>query len=336
MRLRHFGSALDAVLLATTAFLLSSSPLVAFLHSSPGGLVSGLGALADGAPYARSFSGSPSGGGGAPSPTKWADYFLGDNLGALASASRDAARFHALDTWLNSIVLPAAAVKALPHVLAIWARNCIAGWLLYLIVGGAWAATIYGSWGRARFFTKGGGPPPWGDMALQVQISLQAMVLYSLMPTLGEWLIERGWTHAYLDWPALQPLALARYVGGIAAYLFLVVRACELCRHEDVSGRPRAVRFPRLALHPPLVSPQEWGIYWVHRYLHDNKFLYKFLHRTHHIYNNNLSPFAGLAFHPIDGMLQVRRRVPLGLVGVGAGLLFRVFKGGTRLFPGSP
>ncbi|KAK4838564.1 hypothetical protein QYF36_014741 [Acer negundo] len=40
--------------------------------------------------------------------------------------------------------------------------------------------------------------------------------------------------------------------------------------------------------------------------LHDIKFLYKHLHATHHIYNkqNTLSPFAGLAFHPLDGILQ--------------------------------
>ncbi|KAL3596835.1 hypothetical protein D5086_008472 [Populus alba] len=40
--------------------------------------------------------------------------------------------------------------------------------------------------------------------------------------------------------------------------------------------------------------------------LHDIKPLYKYLHATHHIYNkqNTLSPFAGLAFHPIDGILQ--------------------------------
>ncbi|XXG83718.1 hypothetical protein AAC387_Pa10g1409 [Persea americana] len=42
------------------------------------------------------------------------------------------------------------------------------------------------------------------------------------------------------------------------------------------------------------------------RELHDIKPLYKYLHATHHIYNkqNTLSPFAGLAFHPIDGILQ--------------------------------
>ena len=60
----------------------------------------------------------------------------------------------------------------------------------------------------------------------------------------------------------------------------------------------------------------EWGIYWVHRTLHDNRTLYKWLHRTHHIYNNqnSLSPFAGLAFHPIDGMLQASPYVFMLLV----------------------
>ncbi|GLJ09919.1 hypothetical protein SUGI_0118320 [Cryptomeria japonica] len=40
--------------------------------------------------------------------------------------------------------------------------------------------------------------------------------------------------------------------------------------------------------------------------LHDIKPLYKHLHAIHHIYNkrNTLSPFAGLAFHPLDGILQ--------------------------------
>nr|GMD79009.1 delta(7)-sterol-C5(6)-desaturase-like isoform X1 [Ipomoea batatas] len=39
----------------------------------------------------------------------------------------------------------------------------------------------------------------------------------------------------------------------------------------------------------------EFGIYWMHRELHDIKPLYKYLHATHHIYNkqNTLSPFAG-------------------------------------------
>lgn len=317
MRLRTYGALLDVALLATTGYLLSSSPLVTHLRSAPGGALAGLRTLADGAPYARSLSGAAVAGGEAPSSTKWADFLLGDNLGALASSSRsgDPARFHELDGWLNSWVLPEAVRASLPHVLAIWLRNCLAGWALYFIVGGMWAAVIYGPW-RARFFGSGGGPPPWDDMMLQVQVSTQAMLLYSLMPTLGEWLMERGWTHAYLDWPQMEPLSIARYLGGIAAYVFLVVSG-ELGRvgggGEGGGGGDGQRPHLRISTHTrspltfsPLPLAQEWGIYWMHRYLHDNRFLYKLLHRTHHIYNNNLSPFAGLAFHPIDGMLQVR------------------------------
>lgn len=52
----------------------------------------------------------------------------------------------------------------------------------------------------------------------------------------------------------------------------------------------------------------EFFVYWAHRLLHEIKPGYKWLHYIHHKYNkeHTLSPFAGLAFHPIDGMLQVR------------------------------
>jgi lathosterol oxidase len=50
----------------------------------------------------------------------------------------------------------------------------------------------------------------------------------------------------------------------------------------------------------------EFGVYWMHRGLHEIKAAYKILHYDHHKYNkeHTLSPFAGLAFHPIDGILQ--------------------------------
>ena len=46
----------------------------------------------------------------------------------------------------------------------------------------------------------------------------------------------------------------------------------------------------------------------MHRTLHENKFLYKYIHGLHHKYNkpSTLSPWASVAFNPIDGILQVR------------------------------
>ena len=48
-------------------------------------------------------------------------------------------------------------------------------------------------------------------------------------------------------------------------------------------------------------------IYWMHRTLHTNKFLYKYVHALHHKYNSaeTLSPWASIAFNPLDGVLQV-------------------------------
>jgi len=50
----------------------------------------------------------------------------------------------------------------------------------------------------------------------------------------------------------------------------------------------------------------EIGIYWMHRSLHENKLLYKYFHALHHKYNKDstLTPWASIAFNPIDGILQ--------------------------------
>lgn len=44
----------------------------------------------------------------------------------------------------------------------------------------------------------------------------------------------------------------------------------------------------------------------MHRKLHENKLLYKYIHKLHHSYSKpeTLTPWASIAFHPIDGMLQ--------------------------------
>jgi lathosterol oxidase len=242
----------------------------------------------------------PRGGGGgggdgsvAPSPAAlrakaWFNYLLDADCGADAASRPEAAYFLAADAWKNSLLLPRWLRSALPHVLASWLRNMLAGWVLYFGVGGAWAAVIYWLRAEACFPRGAASMPSWAAMRAQMAVSAQAMVLYTLAPTVGEWAIERGWTRAYADpaaaaaWlglPAGAAGAAAGYAATLALYLLLV----------------------------------EWGIYWIHRYLHENRTLYRALHRVHHIYNNegSLSPFAGLAFHPIDGLLQA---APYGLL----------------------
>ncbi|CAA6665311.1 unnamed protein product [Spirodela intermedia] len=106
-------------------------------------------------------------------------------------------------------------------------------------------------------------------MLLQILVAMKAMPLYCVLPTLSEYMVQKGWTRCF---SAISDVGWVLYIFYISIYLVI----CE------------------------------FGIYWMHRELHDIKPLYKYLHATHHIYNkqNTLSPFAGLAFHPLDGILQ--------------------------------
>ena len=47
----------------------------------------------------------------------------------------------------------------------------------------------------------------------------------------------------------------------------------------------------------------EFFTYWVHRILHTSVYLYRKLHYVHHR-SNDVTPFAGFAFHPIDAFFQ--------------------------------
>eukprot|EP00817_Percolomonadidae_sp_ATCC50343_P004926 CAMPEP_0117418908 /NCGR_PEP_ID=MMETSP0758-20121206/592_1 /TAXON_ID=63605 /ORGANISM="Percolomonas cosmopolitus, Strain AE-1 (ATCC 50343)" /LENGTH=188 /DNA_ID=CAMNT_0005199687 /DNA_START=322 /DNA_END=885 /DNA_ORIENTATION=+ len=52
-----------------------------------------------------------------------------------------------------------------------------------------------------------------------------------------------------------------------------------------------------------LIGIVETGAYWTHRWLHEIPFLYKHFHKVHHSFVV-VSPFCGLAFHPIDSFIQ--------------------------------
>lgn len=109
---------------------------------------------------------------------------------------------------------------------------------------------------KTRYFV--GGIPSKEPILLQIWVTMKAMPVYVSLPTLSEYMIERGWTRCY---PSISDVGFLSYILLTIMYLVLV----------------------------------EFGIYWMHRGLHDCKPLYKLLHATHHIYNkeNTLSPFAG-------------------------------------------
>jgi len=106
-------------------------------------------------------------------------------------------------------------------------------------------------------------------MKAQILVSCKAIPLYTLLPPLSEHLILSGYTRTY---GRISSVGVPAYLCHIAVYMLSV----------------------------------EFGVYWQHRKLHEVRWAYNWLHRIHHIYNkeHTLSPFAGLAFHPIDGLLQ--------------------------------
>lgn len=125
-------------------------------------------------------------------------------------------------------------------------------------------------------------------------------------------------------------------VGGLVGYIIYTFAylacveigvGCSCCAVSGARGlsacefksRERLVVGQTLCLLPALggvwanfldsVSPPPpLQIYWMHRTLHTNKFLYKYVHALHHKYNSaeTLSPWASIAFNPLDGCLQVR------------------------------
>lgn len=277
---RHIAYAIDVAMIGVVAHLAMQHPAVATvqqvgfwnaLKSLPTPLnpvnASGFFIPTDRAPTAAEVT-----------TQEWFNYVLGEDLGSAQARYPELAQFQATNKWKNSLILPAAIRDNLPHTIAVWARNMLAGWLLYFGVGFAWAFAIYNFWG-SRFFPAGLNKPAWEDMRLQMAVSARALIFYTLAPTIGEWLIEHGWTHTYQDLSFIKGSFggfgdLGNGLVGYALYTVLYFLGVE------------------------------WGIYWVHRLLHHPNLYW--LHRDHHIYNkeNTLSPFAGLAFNPLDGLLQ--------------------------------
>eukprot|EP00899_Mesostigma_viride_P006889 jgi/Mesvir1/16200/Mv08462-RA.1 len=246
--------------------------------------------------------------------------------------------FTAENEWKNRLItwtLPSVVREQLPHWGLTWYRNCMGATLLYLISGGIWCLVVYFLAGK-RYYSKEM-VPEWSEMKKQIMVNfpffrsggsesyvvacrhalansclaavqsvpsldgcvmldeewkalcwlrmshymcttvvacgpgvaMPGMPFYSALPTFAEWMVEQGWSKCY---PAISDIGLPAYCAYFVVYMTFV----------------------------------EFGVYWVHRLLHDIKPLYKLLHATHHIYNkqNTLSPFAGLAFNPIDGCLQ--------------------------------
>jgi len=174
--------------------------------------------------------------------------------------------------WKHNLVLwavPEATKAMIPELVQSWLVNMVLGMALYLLVGVVWALGIYVVFRNTRYGIKDENIPHWEDIKAQMLVSIQAIPMYTMLPPLAEWYIRKGYTLCYAQ--------------------------------VDTVGWPMyAVYFVMY------MASVEFGVYWMHRKLHEVRLGYKFLHATHHVYNkeNSLSPFAGLAFNPLDGILQ--------------------------------
>jgi len=156
------------------------------------------------------------------------------------------------------------------YYLQTYLRDLVAGTLVYWLTAGTWHVVIYTILGD-RLFTSKGRPMPTSETIVDQMCLAQASIfVYAALPILSEFIIENKYSKAYF---------YIEEVGGWGGYLgWLFLYICFV----------------------------EVGIYWMHRTLHTNKFLYKYVHGLHHKYNkaSTLTPWCSIAFNPLDGILQ--------------------------------
>ena len=178
--------------------------------------------------------------------------------------------------WLNALFFSPHIAAWLAHKLGVEAghyvlcyfRNLLGGAIVYYGTAAVFSYQIYIARGEEIF--KNRKRPSLQIMWDQIRLAQASLFLYVFLPVFDEYLIEQGYTRVYYT---------VDEIGGLAWYIMT---------------------------HLVYFSLVEIGIYWMHRTLHTNKFLYKYVHMLHHKYNrpDTLTPWASIAFHPLDGILQ--------------------------------
>jgi lathosterol oxidase len=186
------------------------------------------------------------------------------------------------NAWINSVFLSPAVAGSitevllsygfsldLVHYIFCYLRNFIGAMIVYYGTAATFHYVLYVQRGDQIFANRS--RPTAATMWDQIQLAQSSMILYVMLPVVDEYLIESGYT----------PLVYFTIdeIGGWLPYLLYTVAYFLLV---------------------------EIGIYWMHRTLHTNKTLYKYIHLRHHVYNKpeTLTPWASIAFHPLDGILQ--------------------------------
>ena len=170
------------------------------------------------------------------------------------------------------------------YYMACYLRDLLAGTGVYWITAGICHIIIYNVYGNDLFEKRGRPRPDKSVMIDQMCLAQASLFVYAALPILSEYMIENNLTRTYYN---------ISDIGGPLYYsIFLVI----------------------------YIILVEFGIYWMHRTLHTNKFLYKYIHGLHHKYNMSktaedksqnkraedmsLTPWASIAFNPLDGILQ--------------------------------
>jgi lathosterol oxidase len=186
------------------------------------------------------------------------------------------------NAYINSIFLPNSIASyvtsnwcndnlEVAHYMLCYLRNLLGGIVVYYGVAAIFHYFIYvHPSSKSTFEDRARIRPTASIIWDQIKLAQASMFIYVSLPVIDEYLVEQGWTMVYHT---------VAEIGGWPYYIAYMV------------------------LYFALV---EIGIYWMHRTLHTNKFLYRHVHMLHHKYNKpeTLTPWASIAFHPLDGMMQ--------------------------------
>ena len=156
------------------------------------------------------------------------------------------------------------------YYVACYVRDLALGTCVYWGTAMVWHFVIYTLLGDRLFTKRGRAFPESAVIVDQMRMAQSSLFIYAGLPIVSEYLIENKLTMAYF------------YVDEVGGWLNYSIYLCIY------------------------IALVEFGIYWMHRTLHTNKMLYKYIHGPHHKYNkpSTLTPWASIAFHPVDGILQ--------------------------------
>lgn len=151
---------------------------------------------------------------------QWYNYLLDSDIGHFGRRNPETQYFVASNVWKDSLILPAWLVESLPHFIAGWLRNMLAGWTMYYCVGGMWGLWMYVIRGK-HFYPNEEDKPTWEDLRIHLRVSTAALVFYTLAPSAGEWAMERGFTLAYNDFGGVK--GWSGYLLWLVVYMTFVV-----------------------------------------------------------------------------------------------------------------